>query len=247
LRERNDRPAGGGAAGQPASRQPAGKAGQAPAGHQLDPDDRTQGEPASAQAEDPVDDEQGAVYCAFIEAELGTERERRSNLDSRGVTLVTTSSSLVTLLAAVGAFVLRSDKFALPSAAKVPLLVALCAFAIAAACGIMATWLHKSTVADVADLRAMRTSRWKDDPIDSRNAVAFINIKTIESLRNKNDRKARWLISGQLAQLSALIALAVVIFAVLWVGQPTNTPTPIPPSRPPSTHPSGSGPTPGPP
>jgi len=247
LRRRSDRPAGDGAGAQPARRHPAGQTGQATAGHELDPNDGSSRE-RSAEAEAPgLDKDQGVVYCAFIEAELKTERERRSNLDSRGVSLVTTSSSLVTLLAAVSAFVIRGDKFVLPSPAKVPLLVALSTFAIAAVCGIIATWLHKYTVAAINDLTAMRSSHWKDDAIDSRNVVALINIKTIDTLRTKNDIKARWLIAGYFAQLSALVALSVVIFSVLWMGQSTNIPAPAVPSHLPSIRPSGSGPASGPP
>lgn len=182
--------------------------------------------------------DQGLVYSAFIESELKVERERRANLDARGVALVATSSSLVTLLAAVGAFVIRGDKFVLPGDARFPLLVALVAFAVAAGCGILANRLHKYTVAAVSDLTQMRTSHWKDDAVDSRSAVTYINVKSIGSLRKTNDAKVTWLMLGQLAQLLALVCLAVVVLVVLSSGSPGSSSSPGEPSRPPSIHPS---------
>jgi hypothetical protein len=162
-----------------------------------------------------VADDQGTVYAAFIEAELRHENERRVSLDGRGVGLITTSSSLVTLLAAVGAFVIRGDKFLLPHSAAVPLLVALSAFSTAAFCGIAATWLQNYSVAAVGDMAAMRGDHWGDDPIDSRSVVSHINLQTIDSLRTMNQRKVGWVKAGQAAQLVALLGLAAVVFIVL--------------------------------
>jgi hypothetical protein len=174
-------------------------------------------------------DNQGVVYATFIEGELKTERERRANLDSKGSSLITSSGGVVTLLAAVGAFLAKSGAFVLPSVARIPLAVSLGAFVIAVGCGIMATWLHKYTVADVVDLDAMITSHWTDDATDSRNVVSKLNIATLDTLRKKNGRKAEWARAGQIAQLAALLALSLVVLMTLW--EPSSkAPTPSTPS-----------------
>ncbi|MEV8516165.1 hypothetical protein [Dactylosporangium sp. NPDC051484] len=169
---------------------------------------------------------QGLVYATFIEVELKSERERRTYLDSRGASLVTTSGSLVTLLAAVGAFVMRGDGYTLPALARFPLLLTLFSFVAAAAFGVTATWMHKHQVADVRDLNNMRTSHWKDDPIDSRSVVTELNVGTIGSLRRRNNRKASWLLAGLIAQVIALFGLASVIGIAVWAWSPTAVPAP---------------------
>jgi hypothetical protein len=169
--------------------------------------------------------DQGLVYATFIESELKAEKERRASIEARGVSVITTSSGLVTLIAAVGAFVIRGDKFVLPGSGKVALLVAVMAFAVAAGCGIATNWSYKYTVASIADLEAMRTDQWMDDAVDSRSVTTVINAKTIKSLRDCNERKVEWLRAGQIAQLLALVALSVAVICALWVS-PTRSQSP---------------------
>jgi hypothetical protein len=170
--------------------------------------------PASQEAQGGLED-QGLVYSTFVETELKVERDRRSSMESRGQSLITTSSTLVTLLAAVAAFVIRGDNFVLPYSARVVLLVVLLAFAAAAAAGIMANWLHPYVLADVLALKRMRTDQWADDAVDARSVVMNLNIVTIESLRDGNQRRVPWLIAGQVCQVLALVALTGVIVIVL--------------------------------
>lgn len=170
-------------------------------------------------------EDQGLVYATFIESELKAEKERRASVEARGVSVITTSSGLVTLIAAVGAFVIRGDKFVLPGGGKVALLVAVTAFAAAAGCGIVTNWSYKYAVASIADLEAMRTSQWVDDAVDSRSTTTLINVATIKSLRDSNERKVEWLRAGQIAQLFALVALSVAVICALWVS-PTRPQSP---------------------
>jgi len=91
--------------------------------------------------------EQGETYAAFVGRELDAERDRRKTLDARGVTVVTVSASLITLLAAVGAFVSGQTGFTLPKTTIWPLTVTLAAFAVAALWGIATTYPYTYGVA----------------------------------------------------------------------------------------------------
>jgi len=160
--------------------------------------------------------EQGKTYAAFIESELKAERERRAALDSRGLALVTTSGSLTTLLAAIGAFVTGRAGFQLPSASIWPLLLTLITLAAAAGCGLLASHNRPYRVADRGTLSAMTGARWSTHEVDARNAVASINAETVLTLRRGNNDKAYLLVAGLTSQLVGLLALGVAVGIILW-------------------------------
>jgi hypothetical protein len=61
----------------------------------------------------------------------------------------------------------------------------------------------------------MVTDHWGDDPVDSRNNVAELNMRTIQTLRQGNDRKANLVTLGLWAQLVAVSSLSVVVAFVV--------------------------------
>ncbi|MEJ3748454.1 hypothetical protein WEI85_34865 [Actinomycetes bacterium KLBMP 9797] len=160
---------------------------------------------------------QGSVYAAFIEGELRVERERRAALDARGLSVVTSSASLVTLLTAVGAFVTSEKGFTLPGAAVVPLLATLGSFTVAVVLGILANRSRYYHVALAETLYGMVTEHWGDDEIDSRNNVAELNIRTIHTLRLGNDMKANLLTWALSAQLMGVVALSTTVIIAVTV------------------------------
>lgn len=159
--------------------------------------------------------EQGKSYAAFIEGEVKAEQQRRASLDTRGLAVVTTSGSLTTLLAAVGAFVTSRDGFVLPSGTIIPLTVTLMAFSLAALCGLLASHNRQYFVAGQETLALMVGERWPTSEVDARNVVADIHTGTVSSLREGNNGKAALLMAGLGLQLLGLAALSVAVFLVL--------------------------------
>jgi hypothetical protein len=116
--------------------------------------------------------EQGKTYSAFIEAELKAERERRVHFDTRGTSLVTTSASLVTLLAAAVAFFRVGQSHTFPRGALPALVIGLVALSAAAASGILASWNRLYAVAKPVTLDKLLSERWSlDSEIVARNHV----------------------------------------------------------------------------
>ncbi|MEV4534678.1 hypothetical protein AB0J82_12695 [Asanoa sp. NPDC049518] len=155
------------------------------------------------------------VYADFIEVELKAERERKSAIDTRAASLVTTSGSLVTILAAVGAFVGKGIDSSLPRQALPLLILALGAFSFAALAGINAGWNRLYGVPDIAPLRLMLNDRWSDDEALALKEVADARIRMIESLRKSNKAKERYLRAGWVCQVLALVFLAAVVLIIL--------------------------------
>lgn len=150
-------------------------------------------------------EDQGKTFAEFVRRELEAERERRRTFDARGVAIITTSSSLTTLIAAVGAFVSGRPGFRLPSGAVGPLTLTLLAFAVAGLLGLMSTRLTLYAVTTPAVLREMLNERWATDEVDAGNFVAEQDVTTIESLRNGKNEKAGWLVAALVSQVVGLL------------------------------------------
>lgn len=156
----------------------------------------------------------GAKWTAFVEQELKAERDRRVSIDARGQSVVTTSGSLVTLLAAVGAFVTSQDQYRLPRAVFLPLVVTLTLFAVAAFLGILATYNFTFRVANGATLAAIPQHLKDSEEVTSKN-ITYLNALTVRTMRSGNNKKALLLLIAMFAQLGALVALAVSLYVVL--------------------------------
>lgn len=156
----------------------------------------------------------GAKLAAFVEQELKAERDRRVSIDARGQSVVTTSGSLVTLLAALGAFVTSQDKYQLPRAALLPLVVTLTLFAVAAFLGILATYNFAYRVADGSTLSAIPQHMKDSEEVANRN-ITNTNVLTVLTMRAGNNRKALLLLIAMFVQLGALVALATTLYVVL--------------------------------
>jgi hypothetical protein len=162
-----------------------------------------------------VSEQQGQTYLSFMTRELQAERERRAALDARGVSVVTVSGSLATLLAAVGAFVSGQTGFTLPATAEAPLTLTLLAFATAAILGIGASAGRLYAVTPAATLTEMLTDRWPTSEADARNFVATQDVKTIRTLRSGNNKKANYLVAALAVQVVGLVTLTYAVFRIL--------------------------------
>lgn len=173
---------------------------------------RTSGKPPAENA-----GHAGPVFTEFIEKELAYERDRRKSLDARGISALTTSSTLVTLIVGLGAIVTSVDGFE-PGWPAIALLgFALLAFVLTALLGLLANRLVKYQVVDPAQLRTWRDhdKKWNDEADKAKRVIAEANITTIETLRKGNGRKAKLLEAALWSQLAAIVLLAAAVGVVL--------------------------------
>ena len=157
----------------------------------------------------------GAAYGELIQEQLEEERSRKQSLEQRGLAVVTSSGTLVTLLFAIGALATEGDGFQLPGASKVFMILALTGFAAAGIFGILtnkpdyyeevnAAWLRK-TLSPIA-------WEYKDSALGQRRS-AEARISSIESFREKNKKKVKLLIRAIACEVTAvaLVALGIVL------------------------------------
>lgn len=158
----------------------------------------------------------GQLWFDFIAAQVTAEHDRRTSVDSRGTSILSTSGVFFTAVFAVGAFVLGKD-FKPDRPTTILVAVALGAFIVAALLAIIATALRGYHVSDVRSLRRMTSDGyWPSAAAVVRRELAATNVTTVKTLRKGNESKAllvtiaasfQWL---ALAALGAARMLAVV-------------------------------------
>ncbi len=163
------------------------------------------------------DDDAGVAYAKLIADQLTEERNRKSSLEARGVTVITTSGTLATLLFALTAGLTAAASFKLPANAKLPLLLALIAFVIAAMTGLAtnAPMLYREPTPQ--GLRTLVDARYWTAPARvGQERVAESQIVSLAAARVANNRKVQLLMVAISAELLAVIFLAWAVASILY-------------------------------
>lgn len=151
------------------------------------------------------------VYASFIKDEYDQEVARRERLEARGITVVTSSGVLVTLVFGLGAVVTKNERWTPSNATVALVLVALAAFCVAAFNGIRANRLVSTEVVTPEVLEELRTKRWTDSATDAASVVAYARLHMLDGLRKMNASLAVSIVVALIAQLFALIAVCIAV------------------------------------
>lgn len=156
------------------------------------------------------------VLTGYVLDVLAEERARKASLEARGASLVTSAGAVVTLVLAIATF--GADE-ARGTRAGVWLLVAAVLFLfLSAACG---AWLNRPVRYDEpkpGSLRHAIEDGWEGAATAARRAVAKNAVDILEDARQKNGRKARWLTTGTILLVLAVLAIALACAATLLPG-----------------------------
>jgi hypothetical protein len=162
-------------------------------------------------------DTAGPVYAAFIKDNLQHERDRQSSLQQRGMTVVTTSGALLTLLLGLASFTTPSTSSGAPSifhlsgTARSFLTVPLILFALAAIAGVASnlTWGFK----DAEEWKAYESKvakEWNDPAGSASLTTTQWMIRRLAKTVERNDLRV-------LAVLVAIACEALAIASLAWV------------------------------
>jgi hypothetical protein len=156
---------------------------------------------------------QGEVYAQFVAAEVDQERKRRERLDARGTATITASAALLGLAAAIGIFdpaSLSKQPIALAGIFVVGALLILVSAVLAMAAG----WLHGYKVADIEDVdKLLSADHWGESQVTARGRVAWLNARTLNTLRAGSDEKSNKLLISHRFQLVGMVLILVVALA----------------------------------
>jgi hypothetical protein len=158
----------------------------------------------------------GATYSELVVEQLAEERARKASLEGRGLSVITTSGILVTLILGLSAVVNNTDGFELPDKAKLLIVAAGGLFVLAAIGGITANFPSPYREIRVSALRRLTEERWwlnQVSPAQRRAAQARIDI--LDAARVVNAWKVRFLVAALIFEVLAVLALAAAAGIVL--------------------------------
>lgn len=157
-----------------------------------------------------------AVYGEFIKAELEIQDKRKASFEQRGLAVITTSGTLVTLLFALAALSTKqAATFVLPASAKTWLSIALVMFFASALAALLSNAPFIYQAVPVPSIRA----RLREDPSRDAEAaakdIAFSRLDALESAKKNNSIKGWALAAAMTCQALAVGCVAAAIWIVL--------------------------------
>jgi hypothetical protein len=157
-----------------------------------------------------------AAYGEFVKDELEAQDKRKASFEQRGLAVITTSGTLVTLLFALAALSTKSAAtFTLSTAARTWLTIALALFLLSALAALRSNALFSYQAVVVEDIR----ERLREKPPRNADAaakdIAFTRLKALESAKLKNDIKGKALRWGLRFEALAVGCVAVAVALIL--------------------------------
>jgi hypothetical protein len=155
------------------------------------------------------DSSAGTSYGQLIADQLAEERARKSALESRGITVISVSGVLCTLILGLTAGVTTSTGFRFVAFVRVPLVLALVAFVSAAACGLLTNLPLRYKEPTARALVGLLNVRYWTGPEEiGELRVAEAQVTILSAARTANGLKARLLLAAVLFELLAVAFLS---------------------------------------
>lgn len=154
------------------------------------------------------------LYGEYLKDELAGQEARKASFEQRGLAVVTTAGTLVTLLfglAALSTTVAKPDRLGGPERAL--LAVALVLFVLSAVLALATNFPLKYSGPEAPDIKAHLEA--DDSPSDAALEVALARVHILEVAQRKNTRKGNLLFVALLVEVAAVAVVGVAIFDVI--------------------------------
>ena len=161
-------------------------------------------------------DERGStIYAAYIRDQLSDQDARKSSIEQRGIAVITTSGTLVSLLFGLVAVLTGADRYQLPGGAESWLFAAMIFFVVAAVAGIVTNLPLWYIGVKAGDLRSAVKQKWADAPSVAEQRVAATNAKVLERAMQLNTAKGFILLVAITLEVVAVVCLAGAVRVIL--------------------------------
>ena len=157
----------------------------------------------------------GELFAAFAVEQLAAEEGRRTSLESRGMTVITSSGTIAGLLLALAALVTDGDDFTLTGDVTPWFVAALAAFAIAALLGVAVNSPTRTSAIDPAALLEVAKQRWALPDDDARRTLLSTRVVDLTRVQRSNNVKGWLLLGATIAEALAICFLAVATAELL--------------------------------
>jgi hypothetical protein len=158
----------------------------------------------------------GQIYAELVTTRLTEEEGRGRSLQARGLAVVTTSGTLVTLIFAIAQFALRSKVVAtVPSASRWLLTIATVTFVGAAVGGLLANLPRDIGRPSSSNIAEKIENEWSKQAAAAEKTVARDRVCQLQKLEGANDVAAWAVLAGLAAEVLAIaLAAAAVVVAI---------------------------------
>ena len=155
------------------------------------------------------------TYAAFIRELVERQDGRKASLEARGITVITTSGALATLLFAFAAFANNAQGLILSTGERTLLRLSLVAF-VAAAVLALVTNLPLNYGEPAKETGKDLLASWDDDLARSRNEVSKAWARVFAQAKDRNDFKANLLAAAVAAEVVGVALVATTVWLRLF-------------------------------
>lgn len=175
-------------------------------------------QPPDATARQKLEDVRGASHRELIATQLAEERATKMSLEQRGLSVITTSGVLATLLFGLAAFAKQSQRASLGPPERSLLIAALILFVGASASSL---WVLRPRSYEEADRERLQArvspAEWsRTDVIEGYRRDAQLNVDIIAAARKTNASKASCLFAAVLLEVAAVACVAAAVALVVY-------------------------------
>jgi hypothetical protein len=158
----------------------------------------------------------GEVYAALISSNLERQAQRKSSIEQRGLSVISTSGALVTLQFALVAVITGDDSFEFSALEKAALACSLGLFVAASVFGLLSNQTQRYPYISSRQLeRFTDRDAWQAPSDEAARRVARAHVNMLQAARQKNAAKAKLLRYAIYLEVGAVAALAACVALIL--------------------------------
>lgn len=157
-----------------------------------------------------------AVYGEYLKEQLAEEAGRKASFEQRGLAVVTTAGTLVTLLlglAALSTSAAKSEQ--LSHAEKVWLGIGFVLFVLSAAAAVLTNLPRKYEVVETDAIEARLEETPVKDAEAARLDIAFTQVNCLKDAKAKNTWKGGLLFAALSCELLAVLCVGIALLEVV--------------------------------
>jgi hypothetical protein len=164
-------------------------------------------------------DEAGLVIAELIAKELDSEQSATGSIQARGLAVISSSGTLVTLLFGLSVLATKAEHFKLPASIKPPLYVAAILLVLAAVAGIATNAPRSNELTALSRLSPLlEFPFWQYPAASAVQEVARTRLRVAQAARKSNRLRARFLLGGILLEISGIASVTWAVIALIIKG-----------------------------
>lgn len=155
------------------------------------------------------------TYATFIKAQVDAEEARKTSIEARGITIITTSGALVTLLFGLSALFTGAEGYVPPGEVDDLLYGALALFVLAGLAGLVTNVPLLYENVKPTELQRVVRDLWADPSDRASKRISATYVKFVYRAQKLNQIKAYVLLFGLLFQIVAVVLVALAVRSIL--------------------------------